>query len=138
MHLKHYWTFNNVAYLEIEMRGANEVLPHLRCRCLRCYPSKSKCQAEAVCKFRPWFLNLLEEVGLTYSIKDELTEAEEKQVHLVIPLSMNSSIDANNEERKTSMRYGGKIKNARFDSVDLKMLDSLFEILAQQQEVSVV
>ncbi len=152
LQLDQYWKFNNISYLQIEMHAANDILPELRCKCAACVPvrscSKHRHQAPAsdfkpasgdseimICKFRPWFLKLLEEVGLTFQVCEHdgarLTEAEESEVHIVVP----SAEDAN---MMKMIRYGGWLKNARYQSADLKLLDRLFEVLAQKQDACVL
>lgn len=142
--LSNYWAFNGVEYLEIEMRGVNDALPQLQCKCSRCGPRKPNSASlpssnEDTCRFRPWFLTLLDEVGLQYCVNEGLnTEKEESEVHLVLPSMRNDGLVTLNVSRAANaagkMRYGGKMKNARLGSAELKLLDRLFEVLAEKQE----
>ena len=146
MQLNNYWRFNNINYLRIELCATNEILPQLRCDCSLCNaggycrgwrrPHASKVPVnEDKCRFRPWFLSLLEEVGLSFCSEADnngsslAISSREEEVHLVIP----SESEALTLE-EGALRYGGRTKNARFQSADLKLLDRLFEALAQKQD----
>ena len=133
--LKQYWTFNSIYHLELEMKGANEKLPWLRCRCNDCRCGVQDSEGWQ-CLFRPWFLSQLDALGLSYQILQPASGDSDVHFHIpgrVLYGGLNDCDDYEHkhdrEEDYPGIRYGSKLLNATYGSEDLKKLDRLFERL---------
>ncbi len=112
LRLERYWTFKHAVYLELEMKGINARLPRLQCKCPDCGGSEKAC-----CRFRPFFIELLDSIGLTH--------AQAETADILVPEHLFSP--------KDPLQYGPGLLTAKYGSAALGKLDLLFELLMDME-----